>query len=127
MNPLMLQQLMDSAGLAIKQSRDALTAAQQMGNQMGGIRQEMARLAQNANDLRDALARVQVQRQTGDPGIQRVENIPGRRVPFDLFVDIPIGDNITSVQQGTITIATNGTNGTATISSVDTSRSVVVQ
>ena len=108
MNPMMIQQLMDSAGLAIKQSRDALQAAQQMGAQMGGLRQEMARMAQNAADLQAALQRVQVQRQQGDPGIQRVENIPGRRVPFDLFVDIPIGDNITSVQQGTITISQEG-------------------
>ena len=107
MNP-MLQQLMDSAGLAIKQSRDALQATQQIGNQVGGIRQEMARLAQNAADLQSAIGRVQVQRANGDPGIQRVENIPGRRVPFDLFVDIPIGDNVTSVQQGTITISQEG-------------------
>lgn len=108
MNPNLFQQLMDSAGLAIKQSRDALQASQQIGAQIGGIRQEMARLAQNASDLHSALARVQVQRASGDPGIQRVENIPGRRVPFDLFVDIPIGDNVTSVQQGTITISQEG-------------------
>jgi hypothetical protein len=108
MNPVLIQQLMDSAGLAIKQSRDALQAAGQAGAQMAGMRQEMARMAQNAADLQTALQRVQMQRQNGDPGIQRVENIPGRRVPFDLFVDIPIGDNITSVQQGTITISQEG-------------------
>ncbi len=108
MNPVLLQQLMDSCGLAIKQSREAVHAANQAGSQLSGVRQEMARLAQNATDLQSAMQRVQVQRSSGDPGIQRVENIPGRRVPFDLFVDIPIGDNITSVQQGTITISQEG-------------------
>lgn len=108
MNQGTFQQLMDSAGLAIKQSRDALQASQQIGSQLGGIRQQMAQLAQNASDLQSALQRVQVQRTGGDPGIQRVENIPGRRVPFDLFVDIPIGDNVASVQQGTITISQEG-------------------
>jgi len=43
-----------------------------------------------------------------NPDIQRIENIPGRRVPFDYLVDIPIGPNITSVQQGTITISQEG-------------------
>lgn len=108
MNPVLLQRLMDSCGLAIKQSRDAVNAANAAGSQLSGVRQEMARLAQNATDLQAAMQRVQVQRSSGDPGIQRVENIPGRRVPFDLFVDIPIGDNITSVQQGTITISQEG-------------------
>jgi len=108
MNPISVQQLMDSAGLAIKQSRDAMQAAGAMSGQMGQMRQEMARLAQNAQDLQQALGRMQVSRATGDPGIQRVENIPGRRIPFDLLVDIPIGDNVTSVQQGTITISQEG-------------------
>ncbi len=108
MNQDMYRQLMDSAGLAVKQSREALSAAQQMGGALSSVRQEMSRLAQNATDLQAALGRLQVQRSTGDPGIQRVENIPGRRVPFDYFVDIPIGDNVTSVQQGTITISQEG-------------------
>lgn len=108
MNPNVYQQLMDSAGLAVKQSRDALAAAQQAGSQLQGVRQEMAQLSRNAAELQAALGRLQVQRSSGDPGIQRVENIPGRRVPFDYFVDIPIGDNVTSVQQGTITISQEG-------------------
>ncbi len=44
----------------------------------------------------------------GPPNIQYVENIPGRRVPFDYLVNIPIGENVSSVQQGTITISQEG-------------------
>lgn len=108
MNPVQYNQLMQSAGLAVKQSRDALAAAQQSGADIQGVRSELARLAQNAEDLRNAIGRLQVQRNNGDPGIQRVENIPGRRVPFDFVVDIAIGDNVASVQQGTLTVSQEG-------------------
>jgi hypothetical protein len=42
------------------------------------------------------------------PNIQYIENIPGRRVPFDLLVRIPIGANVNSQQQGSILISQEG-------------------
>jgi len=42
------------------------------------------------------------------PGLVRIENIPGRRVPFTFLVDIPIGANTTSIQQGSLTISQEG-------------------
>ncbi len=36
------------------------------------------------------------------PGVIRIEDIPGRRVPYDLLVDIPIGNNTTSPRDGTL-------------------------
>lgn len=42
------------------------------------------------------------------PGVVRIENIPGRRVPFTFLVDIPIGSNTTSIQQGSLTISQEG-------------------
>lgn len=42
------------------------------------------------------------------PGMVRIENIPGRRVPFTFLVDIPIGSNTTSIQQGSLTISQEG-------------------
>lgn len=42
------------------------------------------------------------------PNLQYIENIPGRRVPFDLLVNIPIGTNVNSVQQGTILVSQEG-------------------
>ena len=101
-------QLMQSAGLAVKQSRDALAIAQQMANQHAGMHAELGRLAQNAEELKSAMGRLQMQRGAEPPDIQRIENIPGRRIPFDLLVDIPINAQTTSVQQGTITISQEG-------------------
>lgn len=102
-----LNQLMQSAGVAVKQSRDALAIAQHAANGYDGLRSEVARLAQNAEDLRSAMSRVQM-RGADSPDIQRIENIPGRRIPFDLLVDIPINAQQTSVVQGTITISQEG-------------------
>jgi hypothetical protein len=44
----------------------------------------------------------------GDGGIRRIEDIPGRRVPFTMTVDIPIGHDTTSVQQQSVTISQDG-------------------
>lgn len=62
-------------------------------------------MAQNGADLTQALQRVQVQRSSGDPGIQRVWDIPGRRIPFDFLVDIRVPANKTDIIQGTLTVS----------------------
>jgi hypothetical protein len=104
-----LQQIMNSAGLAVRQSREAMQLAQSMGGEVGQLRGQLQELARNASELRQTLQKVSIARAGGgDPGIQRVENIPGRRVPFDLLVSIPIGANVTAVQQGTLTISQDG-------------------
>jgi hypothetical protein len=41
-------------------------------------------------------------------GIVRIEDIPGRRVPYDFIVDIPIGNNTTSIQQQSLTVSQEG-------------------
>lgn len=41
-------------------------------------------------------------------GIVRIEDLPGRRVPFDFIVDIPIGNNTTSVQESSLTVSQEG-------------------
>lgn len=95
-----LAKLEESVGVAIRNSRQAA----QMAN---NIQAEHQNFASSLQELKAALGKVQV---TGgeNPDIQRIENIPGRRVPFDYLVDIPIGPNITAVQQGTITISQEG-------------------
>lgn len=103
-----LNQLMQSAGLAVKQSRDAVMMAQQVMGEHQAMRGEIARLAQNADDLRRGISRLEVSRSSDPPDIQRIENIPGRRIAFDLLVDIPINAQTTSVQQGTLTISQEG-------------------
>lgn len=50
---------------------------------------------------------VQWERRT-DRGIVRIEDIPGRRVPYYLLVDIPIGNNTTSQREQSVTISQEG-------------------
>ncbi len=42
------------------------------------------------------------------PNLMYIENIPGRRVPFDMLVNILIGANDNSVKQGTIQVSQEG-------------------
>jgi hypothetical protein len=44
----------------------------------------------------------------GPPNLQYIENLPGRRVPFDVVVTIPIGSGVTSVQQQSTQISQEG-------------------
>ena len=43
-----------------------------------------------------------------DPGTIRIEDIPGRRVPFDMLVDIPIGSDVTSTVDQSFTVSQDG-------------------
>ncbi len=73
-------------------------------------RGEHAKFADKASkQLSDlaAIARAMDVQRSGD-GIVRIEDLPGRRVPFDFIVDIPIGSNTTSVQEASLTISQEG-------------------
>lgn len=103
-----LGDIQQQAAAAAAQSRHALQTAQiaHQGNQ-----QLLAKLQQQAQELamlRDAVSRVSVQAQMGDPNIQRIENIPGRRIPFDFVCEIPFNAGNAAVQQNTITIDQSG-------------------
>jgi len=100
-----IQQLMASAGAAMRQSREALQAASAARDE---TRRELSAMAQAMAELRGALQQVQLLRAQGDPTIQRIEDVPGRRVPMDLLVDIPLSGNTTSTETGTITISQEG-------------------
>jgi len=66
----------------------------------------------NYEALRAAVSRVQVGGSPGrggiDLNIQRIENIPGRRIPFDYTVDIAIPAGSTASVQGSISISQEG-------------------
>lgn len=102
-----LVQLEQSVGFAVRQAREAAQYAQNVQAQNAALNQKLAEQNQQMQLLQGALGKVQVYGGE-NPDIQRIENIPGRRVPFDFLVDIPIGPNITSVQQGTIPISQEG-------------------
>lgn len=115
MNPQFFQQLQDTAGLAVRNSREALRAFEaqkaqneQMAAEQRALRSALQEAALNQEALKNALSRVQVQQTQGDPNIQRIENIPGRRVPFDCLVEIPIPAGQTATQQQTYLIPQTG-------------------
>jgi hypothetical protein len=99
--------MQQSLGVALRDSRQALQSLTNVQADNASLRQQLLAQAQNLSHLTSAVGKVQVYGGE-NPDIQRIENIPGRRVPFDYLVDIPIGPNVTSVQQGTITISQEG-------------------
>jgi hypothetical protein len=100
--------LMRSAGEANRISRESLAYAQSVARKNQALEAQYADLARNAEELKNALSRVQVQTRVGDPSIQRIENMPGTRIPFDMVVDIAIPANSTNVVQGTFTVPQDG-------------------
>jgi hypothetical protein len=96
-----ISNLAASANYAAKAARDALAISQT--NQRGLIE-----LVKNSQSLAQTVAQLAATRTGGNPSLQYVENIPGRRIPFDELVAIPIGANITSEVQGSITINQDG-------------------
>lgn len=92
-----LQQTADYAARSVR----GLGQAQQQSDQRASA------LEQTVQDLQRLVNSLQATR-GGNPGVQYIENIPGRRIPFDYLVDIVIGPNTVAVQQGTITIDQDG-------------------
>jgi hypothetical protein len=111
MNQIDMQQMVQGIGAANANAKRALAIANELaagaGQSMKAAAQEIRRLVQDTAVLKEAVTKLEASR-SGNPKIQYVENIPGRRVPFDLLVDIPIGAGVTSTQQGTITIPQDG-------------------
>jgi len=111
MNQIDLSQLVQGVASANANAHRALKAvnefSQAAGPDLKAARGEIRRLVEDTAVLKEAMTKLEAQR-TGNPKIQYVENIPGRRIPFDALVDIPIGAGVTSTQQGTITISQEG-------------------
>lgn len=94
----------------LKQRMDGMSAAMRRGDERA------SEILQHLEDLSTVLKAIQVNR-IGDPlasagppyeGVVRIEEVPGRRVPFDALVEIPIPANSTETAQGSITISQTG-------------------
>jgi hypothetical protein len=74
------------------------------------LEQQIARMQADINALADSLSSVKVEQSggAGDAHIRYIEQIPGRRIPFDLTVSIPIGANINAEQQAATQISQDG-------------------
>jgi hypothetical protein len=108
MSQVTMDQLVKSAAYAAQASRQALEAAQRAEAGNAATQRSLAELVKNGQQLTQTLAQLAMQRTGGNPSLQYVENIPGRRVPYDLLVNIPIGSDTVSEQQGSVTINQDG-------------------
>src|SRR5262245_30383243 len=107
-NQIDLQKLIASANYAAQQAREANDLAKKNAAADAVMMRQMAEMTKNAQVMAQTMAQMSAQRTGGNPNLQYVENIPGRRVPFDQLVSIPIDANLSSDTQGSITINQDG-------------------
>lgn len=110
-----MDQIRRTAEWAAQEARRAAEQAQASGSNIdqavAQVRREHELVMQNLTDLSNVLASLQTNRiggGSGNPDVQRIEDIPGRRVPFDLLTEINIAANDTSIRTGTSTISQTG-------------------
>lgn len=77
-----------------------------LGN-ISGIGQQQQQIVAELGRMKQLLEALQMQR-TNEPNIQRIESIPGRRIPFDYAVDILIPAGVQSELTGTINVSQEG-------------------
>lgn len=115
------QQLGQNYDFGLQQAVAALRDENQreMNRLAGGLRRqlkdEIDKADRRLSDLSKIAEAMRVAR-TGlggpdgeqNPGVVRLEKIPGRRIPYTLLVDIPIGADTTSVRQQSVTVSQDG-------------------
>lgn len=85
-----------------------LRSVGQVEANQASMEQKIRQIEANLNTFSQSLANLTAQG-SGDPQhVRYVEQIPGRRIPYDLMVRIPVGANVTSVQQQSTTISQDG-------------------
>jgi hypothetical protein len=108
-----IAQLQQQAGFAAGQARQAQEAVRQLQGDNALVRQALERNTRDLQNVANALQGVEGKSNGYGNGnvadhVRYIESIPGRRIPFDLIVSIPIGSNTFSIQQGTRTISQDG-------------------
>ena len=104
----LIQGLQNSVGMAMSQNRQLTQQLGQAGGEAARLQQQVARQEVDLNNLSQAMAQLKATG-SGDPQhIQYIEQIPGRRIPFDLMVNIPIGAGVSAEQQQSTTISQDG-------------------
>lgn len=107
-----LRTMQQQIGFAAGTAREAAAQLQNVSGDHALMRQELQRQQRDLQNVADALMRVKASGGNGgatvNDHIRYIETIPGRRVPFDMLVDIPIGANQTSQTQGTLTVSQDG-------------------
>jgi len=103
-------QLQQQSNAANAQARQALQQLASQQGQTAMLQQQIQQQQTNMQVLSDALSRIQAgSAGSGAPDhIRFVDQIPGRRIPFDVIVQIPIGPNVTSGQEQTYPVSMDG-------------------
>jgi len=109
------QQLSGNYDMGIQQAVAALRDEQgrEINRLAGGLRKQIRDELDKADRRLEHLAQIaealRTTRSGGEePGVVRIEDIPGRRIPFTLLVDIFIGADTTSVREQSVTISQEG-------------------
>lgn len=109
-----IAQIARTAQWAASAARKSLEELEQMrgsGASYERVIAEHSKMRREMTDLASIVAGLKMDRiggPNGTPDLQRIENIPGERVPFEYLVDIPINPDDTPQRQGTITISMEG-------------------
>lgn len=106
-----LAQLQQTAGFAAAQAKAAVQTANSVQGSVSMVRQEQERQARDMQNLANSLQGVSAKSLGGsnvNDHVRLIESIPGRRVPFDFVCSIPIGANVTAMQQQSRTVSQDG-------------------
>lgn len=101
------RQVTANANYAAGTARDAKASADQALAVAAGHSKAFDAINRRLDDIQKNFT-VQRGGGGGPPNIQYIENIPGRRVPFDMLVRVPIGSGINSMQPGSILVSQDG-------------------
>lgn len=103
-----LQSLQNSVGSANGAARQAVQQVQSQQGQHAMMAQKIAQMEQNINNLSQTLSSVSASASGDAEHVKYVEQIPGRRVPFDMMVNINVGSNVTAEQPASVTVSQDG-------------------
>lgn len=109
-------QLQQSVGYLSQQARQQADTNKQLAGGIALVRQANERFEKDMQTLADALEKIQGRSAGGfgngnvgvDDRVRYIESIPGRRIPFDFLVSIPIAANSLALAQGTKTVSQDG-------------------
>jgi hypothetical protein len=108
-----IRQLQQGVGAAHAEARRAQQEYQNVAGEHALIRQELQRQQRDMRNLADALSQL-TGGGSGSAGdyrtddIRYIESIPGRRIPFDILVSIPIGASVTGEQPASFVVPQDG-------------------
>lgn len=117
-----IHNLQQQIGASHAKVNEVLYSLRQQGGDVAQLRQELLATQQNLSTIATTLAHLKTNGAgssvvsapggrsivKADNKIRYLEDIPGRRIPFDIVVRIPVGSNVTALQQQTHIISQDG-------------------